>query len=426
MTKKTRTILFFTCLFLFLLVAPLLIFYSQGYRFDLESKKLSQTGGLYLKATPKQSEIYIDGKLIKKTDFFFGSTLIENLLPQKYKITIKKDGYYPWEKDLEIKEKTVTEAKSVVLFHQNPDFKVLTTGVENFWFLPNGKSILLKEGGALTDDGWFLKIYDEERNVKSYLIGEKDIYQKGAELLSLETLNNPPEIYLKIGMKEQVKEFSLRYDRVPPILVEKATTTIPGNIITFERFNNDIYYLDKYGFVFKADSSFTPTVKINEVAFPVKQETEYKIEIFQNYVFLQEGQISYLFNPDSKSFEKFFEPTKNLKISSDNKKMVYFSDYEIWILFLDNIFDQPQRQAGEKLFLTRFSEKIGDIFWLNENYLTFNVGNKLKIAEIDNRDKINIYDLGEFNNPAISFNPSTNEIYVLTEGKLYVSVNLLP
>jgi len=72
MTRKTRKILFFVFFLIFLLGAPLIILYYQGYRFDLEKKSLTQTGGLFLKVTPKQAEIYIDGELVKKTDFFFG------------------------------------------------------------------------------------------------------------------------------------------------------------------------------------------------------------------------------------------------------------------------------------------------------------------------------------------------------------------
>ena len=132
MTKRTRTILFLICLFLFLLIAPLAIFYSQGYRFDFDSKKITQTGGLFLKVFPKSAEIYLDGKLKKKTDFFFGSILIENLLPKKYKIEIKKEGYFTWEKNLEIREKEVTEAKNVILFPENSNFTILTKGVKKF------------------------------------------------------------------------------------------------------------------------------------------------------------------------------------------------------------------------------------------------------------------------------------------------------
>jgi len=98
MTKKTRTILFLVFLFIFLSAAPAVVLYSQGYRIDFDNKKISRTGGLFLKIEPKQVEIYLDGKLTEKTDFFFGSVLIENLLPKKYEIEIKKPEFATWEK----------------------------------------------------------------------------------------------------------------------------------------------------------------------------------------------------------------------------------------------------------------------------------------------------------------------------------------
>ena len=217
MTKKTRTILFSICLFLFLLIAPSAIFYSQGYRFDFDSKKITQTGGLFLKVFPKSAEIYLDGKLKKKTDFFFGSILIENLLPKKYKIEIKKEGYFAWEKNLEIKEREVTEAKNVILFPENPNFIILTKGVKKFWLPPDQKKIILLEEG---EAGWALKIYDLERKVKSHLISEDDVYLAGADLLDLEFSEDSKEISLEIGMKEQLKYFHLELDKVPPVLTE--------------------------------------------------------------------------------------------------------------------------------------------------------------------------------------------------------------
>jgi len=157
MTKKTRTILFLSFLTLFLLLAPAIVLYSQGYRFDLENKKLSQTGGLFLKVLPKQAEVYLDDKLSKKTDFFFGSVLIENLLPQKYKIRVRKEGFYAWEKNLEIKEKQVAEAKNIILFPENPKFNVLFSEVEKFWFSPDQKKLVLLENDVQSGL-WALKL----------------------------------------------------------------------------------------------------------------------------------------------------------------------------------------------------------------------------------------------------------------------------
>ena len=346
MTKRSRTILFYICLFLFLLASPIAVLYSQGYRFDFSpepgGKIITKTGGLFLKIEPRQAEIYIDGELKKKTDFLFGSSLTKDLLPKNYAVSVKRTGFWPWEKNLKINEKEVTEAKSIILFPENPAFSALS---------------------------------ENEKN---------------------------------------------------PFLEEESTTTAPKNILAYQKINNDIYYLDNAGFVFRSDSSFLPKEKLNTTALSIKQKTEYELRIFPGYVFVEAGQILYLLNPETKSFDNFFEPARDLKLSPDGRKIVYFSDYEIWILFTQDIFDQPQKKAGENLFLNRFSEKIGDIFWLNPNYLVFNTGDKIKISEIDDRDRINIYHIGEFTNPAIKFTPANNKLYILSESEIYVSANLLP
>jgi len=417
MTKRGRTILFLIFLFLFLLTTPSVVFYSQGYRIDFENKKLTQTGGLFLKILPKQVEIYLDGKLKKKTDFFFGSVLIENLLPKKYQIKIVKEGYYPWEKILEIKEKEVTEVKNIVLFPKNPDFNILTKGIDNLWFSPDEKKIILEES---SESGlWALKLYDLEKNIKSHLIEESDLYQKRADLMNLTFSEDSKEIYLDVAIKEQEKNFSLKLDKFPPVLTEKTLLREipPENIVTSKKINNDLYYLDNFGHFFKVKE------KLTEKVFPIKPETEYTLNIFPGNIFLQENKVLYLFNPDSKSFEKFFESINSIKISPDTKKLVYFSDSEIWVLYLKDELSINHR-ARDRVFLIRLSEKIGDIFWLNSDYLIFNSGENLKIAEIDDRDRINIIDLAEFKEPKVFFNQTNKKLYILSEGNLFVSEKL--
>ena len=457
MTKKNRTALFLICLFLFLLVTPSVIFYSQGYRFDLNPPaggiKITQTGGLFLKIEPKKVEIYIDGKLIKKTDFLFSSVFIDNLLPKKYKIEVKKEGYLPWEKNLEIRERWVAEAKNIVLIPEKTDFSVLTENTENFWFSPDGKKIVLYEKGIPEENDWTLKLYDLEKNNEIHLMSEedfalffpftsikgssgsrKDISSKKADLLDLKFSEDSKEIILKIEVKTEIKYFSLKIEESPLTLVETETPSLPfKNTVAYQKINNDIYYLDSSGNLFKADE------KLTRESFPIKPESEYILDIFQNFIFLKENRVLYLFNPDLKSFEKFFEPIKGLKISPDYLKIAYFSDCEIWILFLKDKLDQPAKKTGEKIFLTRVSEKINDVFWLNSDYLIFDSGNKLKITEIDDRDRINIYDLSEFKEPPqgaasatptgqakIFFNKSDKKLYILTQDNLYVSEKLIP
>jgi len=86
---------------------------------------------------------------------------------------------------------------------------------------------------------------------------------------------------------------------------------------------------------------------------------------------------------------------------------------------------QPLKKAGDKVFLGSFGEKIKDIFWLNSNYLIVNSGNKIKIIETDDRDKIQTWGIGEFENPQIFFNENDKKLYVLDKNNLFVAENLL-
>jgi len=431
MERRIRKILFLICLIIFLLAAPIIILYFQGYRFDFEKKSLTQTGGLFLKVIPKQVKIYIEDKLVQKTDWFFGSTLIENLLPKKYKIEIKKEGFYPWEKTLEIREKEVTEVKNIVLFPENLDFQILTKNLKNFWFSPDGKEIVLledynlpttlplSEGERAPEKGWALKLYDLEKNVKSHLIEEGDIYLKGrAELLNLEFSKDSREIYLNVGVGEEERIFVLNLEKIPPTLSEKKIPPLLENIIASQNFNGNNYHLDSFGHLFKNGE------KLTKNPFSIKAETEYQLNIFSDYIFLREGENLYLFNVDSCLFEKFFEKISDSKISPDNKKLVFFSDSEIWVLFLKEKWGQPTKKAGEKLLITRLSEKIGDVFWLDSNYLIFNNGDKIRIAEVDDRDRINIINIAEFNNPKLFFNRNDKKLYIFSDENLYTSAIL--
>lgn len=452
MTYKTRRILFLSLLILFLIVATLTVFYSLGWRFDWKAKKITQPGIFYFKIWPRSVQIYLDDELEEKTDFFFGSTLIENLLSGEYRVEIKKEGFHVWEKTLEIRKREVTEVKNIVLIPENPNFTMITSKVNDFFFSPDGKKIILK------NPGWSLKLFEIDKNVKSHLIDESDISKNEVQLFNLKFSPDSSKVLLELGLKEKISYRLLDMDKSPAVLssldfldspeklyfhpknslklfvfkekelreldlsTRKISSPILENIITFVISYDDIYYLDSSGFVFKNNLSFNQEEKLNIIPFSAKEETEYEITVFNSHLFLQEDDTLYIFDRGKKSFEKFFEPIRNFKFSYDPQKMAYLNNHEIWVLFLENKYEQPQKEAGEKLFITRFSDKIDDIFWYTNHYLIFNTGDKIKVVEIDDRDKINIVDLVEFKEPKIFW--SNKKLYILSEQNLYVSEEL--
>lgn len=464
MLKRTRTILFFICLFLFFLITPFIVLYSQGYRIDWNLKRIIKTGGFYFKVWPEGAKLFIDGKFQKKTGFISNSVYINNLTPKEYKIEIKKEGFQTWQKNLEIKENWVTTSDNVILIPENPKFVNLSQKVGDFFFSPDDKKIILK---VELEKGWNLKIIELDRNLTSDLFS--GFQSADVELLDLKFSQDSNRILLTTKEKEnaqywilelqsplqeqtpsdlisldflgnEIGEVSLNPQDIQKIFFSKKTSLFNAdivtktvdlnpllkNVISYKISEGKLFRISEDGFFFKTDLTGGNEEKLNSDPFPLKKDEKYQIYVKSPLFFLKEEGVLYILKPDSTSFEKISEPVNDVKFSPDGKKMLYFNNYEIGVLFLEKKESQPQKEALENLFLTRLSEKINQVGWLNSNYLVFTVGNKVKISEIDDRDKINIYDFAEFNSPIIFFNQFDKKLYILSEKNLSSSEKLLP
>ncbi|MFH1582560.1 MAG: PEGA domain-containing protein [bacterium] len=363
------------CFFLFIIGGPSAILYSQGYRININvtegDKLITQTGGIFIKATPKQAEIYINGKIKEKTDFLFGSVLIENLLPGKYEIEVKKENYQSWKKSLEVKEKEVAEAKSILLFPEEFKFNPLMEDIENIWPTQN-QNIILKE---TTTSGWILKIYESGKETE--LLKEDDVYSKGAELTNIIFSATSSELILETEIAKKKRYFSFNPEETPLSLTE------------VKNFNETTKY------------------------------------IYNNYTFKKEEGILYVKSLNSESFEKLSDSVIGIKISQDNKKLLYFSEHEISIFFLKDTI-VPNKKEGDKMLLLRLSDNINDCAWIRSDHIVFSTDNNIKITEIDNRDVLNIIKVTETKNPEIFWNENEKKLYYLSENNLSVSDVLLP
>lgn len=451
MSKGAKKIFVLILTVLFLLIGLGMVLYSQGYRVDFKKRKIVQTGGLYFKVWPPGVEVYLNGKMEKKTSFLFNSAFIENLLPKVYEIEIKKQDFHSWKKNLEVKEKWVTEAKNIILFQRDPIFSFLQKPIKNFWPSPDNKKIIYEKNNVL-------EILDLEKN-KTEILFQKELIGK---LTEIDWTIPPTKILLKIETEEQQNFFVFELSGKSPLsslqflgqnaknfsfhpkdpskifflkenrlfetdYLVKTQKLILDNVISYSILDENLIWLDPRGFVYRSDLSGRTLGILNLKPIEIIPETEYRIlgSDFSK-IFLKKSSTLFYLDPELKSFTKISDNIKNLKFSPSLKKAVYFSENEIWILFLEDLPEQPPRKLGEKIFLARFSEKIKNLFWLTDHYLIFNVGNVIKISEIDDRDRINIVDLTEFKNPELFFNQADKKLYILSSENLYQSEKLIP
>lgn len=98
----------------------LISIFARGYRLDTSSGfKLKATGLLSVTSKPKSARVYINNLLVTATDN------VLNLSPGNYHLKITKDGYLPWEKNIQIKPELVNQIETQ-LFRSTTELKALT------------------------------------------------------------------------------------------------------------------------------------------------------------------------------------------------------------------------------------------------------------------------------------------------------------
>ncbi len=115
LTQRQRSTSMIILGIIFLLVAPVILLYSIGYRID-DNFSLEKTGGIFIHSDVANSSVFLDGEYFKDSGIFLRNTLIQDLIPNKeYKIEVYKDGYQGWVKKLYIYPNIVTEGKVLLL-----------------------------------------------------------------------------------------------------------------------------------------------------------------------------------------------------------------------------------------------------------------------------------------------------------------------
>ena len=93
-----RHAFFWLFTFLFLFFTPVIVYYSLGYKFDIRTKKFLKTGAISIKTFPKGVSVYLNGKKLTEP----APCILRDLLPQKYSVSLEKEGFYPYQIDIEL------------------------------------------------------------------------------------------------------------------------------------------------------------------------------------------------------------------------------------------------------------------------------------------------------------------------------------
>jgi hypothetical protein len=141
-----RRILPWLFFLIFLAVAPALLLYTAGYRYNPKKNQLERNGTLIIDSTPSGAIVFIDGENTGETS----PVTIQNVVPGWHKIGLQKPGFHPWEKTIEIRPEQVSFANDIWLWRESAPHLVLKGNFERASANPLQDTLALIERSTST------------------------------------------------------------------------------------------------------------------------------------------------------------------------------------------------------------------------------------------------------------------------------------
>ena len=116
MTKTVRAIIFWLFVACFVVLAPLLVLYTFGFRYDIKNGRIEHTGIISLSTLPKDATVTVNGEAERSTT----PVLIKQLRPREHEILLTKNGFLPWKKTIRAIESETVFIESIVLWADQP------------------------------------------------------------------------------------------------------------------------------------------------------------------------------------------------------------------------------------------------------------------------------------------------------------------
>lgn len=349
MTLPFRRIVYLAFIIIFLLITPVIILYTAGYRYNFQTNRIQKTGILILKSNPAGAEIYLNGKLrTEKTP-----ARIANLLPDDYTIKIEKKNFYPWQKILPVESSLTTFAENITLFEKTLPAEVVETNSELFSLAPNKEKIIYLNKKETGDEIWLLNF----KNNKSILIYR--ISEEKSNIVNLEWSNDNQKILITIDFSEAPQTHKY-------IIVNTG-----NNEISVYQKLSDFYFTFKGVPINIADAHLLPDLDVSVGYSGVVAVLDQKTK---NLSVVRPTSLEVLFETKA----------DHMAWSADGKKILYTVDFEIWVYDFS---------TEKKIFVSRYGQEIKKIGWINENYIAVLLGGTIKIIELDERAQRNILDL---------------------------------
>lgn len=115
MHRRARTAIALFFVIGFFVTAPFVLLYTAGYRWNVRKGRVEKTGLIQTSTKPEGARIFLNGVLQKRVT----PAGFKRILPDDYVVRLEKQGYFPWEKTLEVRSGETAFATEIVLMQDS-------------------------------------------------------------------------------------------------------------------------------------------------------------------------------------------------------------------------------------------------------------------------------------------------------------------
>jgi hypothetical protein len=397
----------------FVILAPLLIFYTSGYRYDFKRGKILKTGTLMVEAKDiKKADLYLNNQLYPET--FNNKIFVYNLLPGEYNVRLEKIGYHPWQKKITINSGLTTFTKDITLFKSTLPIQIIDGKINSLYISPDLTKIVY---GLRTDTFAELYLYNfetKERNllyrtsldndfsVLSWAASSKKILvQINGQYLIFDVINL--KLVQNLNDLLTIKPLTVKWDISSDNLLYAAQLDLIQQIdlvakksqlffqpkegeLNSEFFieANDVYYIqntNNQDTLFKYNLNF----KTNKKLLDLNLQSTYRfIPSTNNYLglidldhekfylikkIMTETEVNIKGEDQVKNFD-----AKNAIWDAKEKKLLIYNDFEIYTY---------DTESGQQNLINRYGQIIEKATWYpNLSYILVQFADHLEIIDL--------------------------------------------
>ncbi|MFA7314475.1 MAG: PEGA domain-containing protein [Candidatus Magasanikbacteria bacterium] len=381
LTRPIRLTIMILLVSSFFVISPILIAYSSGYRYDFVKHKIKQTGILNVDVLPKEAQVFLNGaELAQKIPFNL------SLYPDTYLLTIKKDGYKTWGKNISVNSKQTTYINYFSLLKDGLPMFTELSNVQDIIGSHNSDNILLLT--LAPNDKYNIIYFDIKNNTTKTLENNTDIIdysvspfdnvvyiiknENGQKKLVLYDLNKP-ENNQAVDIDTSTNTVQWKNENNKPL-----STTKQNQIITIEKngttknltsTTTNKWYVEDNENVWFYDEN---TIFDNKITYHLQNKISEIISLNKNRILTKtlDGFLVY----DLQTNLETKINGKNLFWNETNQDWIVYSDWDITTIKEDGTINLQYR-TGEKINTLQLLDE-GRIYILQTE-------NEIKAIDID-------------------------------------------